>query len=304
MTQRLGVPPPVEPNPVTVPNPWLYIPGLVMVPQVATSYTMAEARTVHQPATYGIDPVSTNAGPYPTDTIQEAETEPTTWPHRPHPPLCNRAGSRWGKPPLQCHCWAWGPWLRSAPQGSYEVLTSARCSDGTLLTTTEGQPTLCAYWKPGITNAHENGFFKGVIHNIFGIKEEGAGKLKVFMVNCLPYIDTEAVHFVGSLDILGPIHNDQDHLRLLTILHQEHKSHRHRAAKTANLSAKQAFSQATGLSQNLPNDLSLREALQSAAQTATDADSAELWAPLEKEGAALLLLQTLTNSDRPGPDGR
>jgi hypothetical protein len=75
----------------------------------------------------------------------------------------------------------------------------------------------------------KNGFFKGIIHNIFGIKEEGAGKLKVFMVNCFPYLDTEAAHFVGSLDVFGPIHNDQDHLRLLTILHQEHRSHRHPA---------------------------------------------------------------------------
>jgi hypothetical protein len=49
------------------------------------------------------------------------------------------------------------------------------------------------------------------------------------MVNCFPFLDTEMVHFVSSLDVFGPIYKDQDHLRLLSILHQEHRVHQHPA---------------------------------------------------------------------------
>lgn len=231
MTQRLGVPPALDTVAVRAPNPWLHIPGVVTSPQTGltnqTVGTTSPPPTEQQTRNLRAGQASSSAGPYLTGTAQQTEPPATTWPHRAHPPLCNKAGSRWGKAPLQCHCWAWGPWLRSAPQGSYSTLNSARCSDGSFLTTTEGQPTLCAYWRPGLTNGHEKGFFKGAIHNIFSIKEEGTHELTVFMVTCFPSLDTEAVHFVGSLDVYGPIHDNQDHVRLLSILHQEDRSHRH-----------------------------------------------------------------------------
>jgi hypothetical protein len=74
-------------------------------------------------------------------------------------------------------------------------------------------------------------------------------------------------------------------------------------AKTASISAKQAYTQATVLSNESPDDFALRETMQTAAQAATDADAAELWA-LDKEAAAFHLSQTHNNHDRPGPYGR
>jgi hypothetical protein len=74
-------------------------------------------------------------------------------------------------------------------------------------------------------------------------------------------------------------------------------------AKTASISAKQAFFQATELAQKSPDDSSLRESMHTTAQAATDADASELWA-LDKEDAAYHLLQSHTNHDRPGPYGR
>jgi hypothetical protein len=119
----------------------------------------------------------------------------------------------------------------------------------------------------------------------------------------------------ADLDTYGPsfftgIHGPSKEAKSVAQAHIDDAYTQHQAAshqltdaKIECVSAKLAFAQATNLSQNSPEDLSLREAMHNMAQSATDADSAELWAR-EKEGAALQLLQTLTNHDRPGPYGR
>jgi hypothetical protein len=113
MIQKLGIPPALDPTSVTVPNPWLHIPGLVTTTQIATTShggTSTRALT-QQPPVEASDQGGASSGPdYPISAVLHAgETEPTTGllsgaGYRPHPPLCNRAGSRWGKAPFQCHC--------------------------------------------------------------------------------------------------------------------------------------------------------------------------------------------------------
>jgi hypothetical protein len=74
------------------------------------------------------------------------------------------------------------------------------------------------------------------------------------------------------------------------------------AAQTDSLAAKHAYVLATNLAAETPDDPSLLEAKNNAAQTAAQADSAELWA-LDKEAQAQLYLESLP-TERPGPYGR
>jgi hypothetical protein len=98
--------------------------------------------------------------------------------------------------------------------------------DGSCISTADGQPTLCAYWKPRHGSSNEYGFSRGIAHHILGLKQVGGDYTVAIAVTSYPYLDTEAIHYVSNLDVFGPIYSDQDHIRLLTILHQEDRSHR------------------------------------------------------------------------------
>jgi hypothetical protein len=50
-----------------------------------------------------------------------------------------------------------------------------RCDDNTTINKLAGQVTTCSYWRPGVKNGKERGYYNGVVHHMFKIhKADGS----------------------------------------------------------------------------------------------------------------------------------
>jgi hypothetical protein len=54
-------------------------------------------------------------------------------------------------------------------------LNAIRCDDNTTINRVPGQVTTCSYWRPGLKNGRERGYYNGVVHHMLKIhKADGS----------------------------------------------------------------------------------------------------------------------------------
>jgi hypothetical protein len=50
-------------------------------------------------------------------------------------------------------------------------LNTIRCDDGTSITKVAGQITTCSYWRRGLKNGKERGYYNGVVHHMLKVNK-------------------------------------------------------------------------------------------------------------------------------------
>lgn len=101
----------------------------------------------------------------------------------PHPPICNRTGSPWGQPPMPCSCNVRPAWLQKAPPAATTLLTSVRCHDDTHITREQSVTTVCSYWRPGLKDGKERGYYNGVVHHMFRVNRADGTSVVIIALN-------------------------------------------------------------------------------------------------------------------------
>jgi hypothetical protein len=103
--------------------------------------------------------------------------------YAPHPPICNRVASPWGKPSFQCHCDSWPLWMQHAQPSAITHLSTVQCTNGTSITLNPPQEANCSYWRPGTNSGKERGYHNGVVHQLFRVNRPTGSSTIIIAVN-------------------------------------------------------------------------------------------------------------------------